>query len=90
MVKQGKSKLKQAQVTASSAVDSAHPTIAQRQCTQKDDPKVGQASGNHQARQALRVGNVTFIKAKSARLLVRKGLRYQEQAVSTAVMFVTK
>ena len=50
--------------------------------SQPDDPDVGQTSGDHQAGQALRVSQVTFMQMKASTFLVgKKGFNFEAMPI---------
>jgi hypothetical protein len=62
--------MEQAPITTIGAMDQANPIIAKGGQAQENNPEIGQASGDHQRAQALRVREMTFVEVKTAAFLI--------------------
>ena len=61
VIEQVQAQLKEAQVTAVSAMNDSDPPIPLGHYTQMDDPDVSQTSGNHETRQTLGVCDMALV-----------------------------
>ena len=72
MIQQRQTEAEQAPIAAIRAMNDFYPIVSHSNAAQINDPQVGQASGDHQIAQALRVRQMTFVKEEPTAFLIRE------------------